>query len=88
MANNGEREDVCRVCGYSDGTVFREGGRPTSATCRCCGAQAGLQDTDLEQVWEVRGYWVGTGAEWLDPECRPEGWDLLRQVAGIPPGWR
>ncbi|WP_073766920.1 hypothetical protein [Streptomyces sp. CB02923] len=88
MDNIDDIESVCRVCGYDDGEPRWENGCPNNDICSACGAEAGLNDYILEGVRGLRGYWVGQGAPWTDPTRKPEGWDLLRQMASIPPEWR
>ncbi|MER0444439.1 hypothetical protein ABR738_07590 [Streptomyces sp. Edi4] len=82
-------ETVCRVCGYSDGDLYRDGGGwPTGLICACCGGQSGIQDATLQGVREFRGYWLGLGAPWDSPSEKAERWDLLEQISNIEPSWR
>ncbi|MFI7344922.1 hypothetical protein ACIBSR_01440 [Streptomyces sp. NPDC049936] len=82
-------ETACRICGYDDGDqVFDEYGVPQYVICPCCYSESGIGDDNVSQVREVRGYWVATGAPWHDPSFRPADWDLLEQLANIPPQWR
>ncbi|MGI5196348.1 hypothetical protein ACQEVY_22315 [Streptomyces sp. CA-288835] len=82
-------ETACRVCGLDDGEVlWNEFGVPQYVICSCCGMESGIGDDNLPQVREVRGYWVASGAKWDSPRHRPEDWDLLKQLANIPPEWR
>nr|WP_078970913.1 hypothetical protein [Streptomyces chattanoogensis] len=83
-----EEESVCRVCGYDDGDLFWEGGWPTAIICPCCGNESDVSDDSVRGIREYRGYWVGCGAGWTYPSKRPVDWDLLEQVAKIPPEWR
>ncbi|MYV51928.1 hypothetical protein [Streptomyces sp. SID3212] len=91
MKNETETETVCRVCGFS-GEVFWEGGWPTEAICLCCGNESDVGDASVMGLRGYRGYWVGHGAPWHSPsEERKQkrlGWDLLKQLADIPPEWR
>lgn len=89
-----DAEDFCRICGY-DEERFWEHGVPTSAICPCCGTESGIEDMGDPGDWEglrgirnFRGYWVGNGAQWDTPTERPKDWDLLKQLANIPPEWR
>ncbi|MEU8893374.1 hypothetical protein [Streptomyces sp. NPDC048442] len=82
-----EEEDVCRICGY-DEERFWEGGWPTAAICPCCSNESDISDVSLSHVREYRGYWLGQRAPWSSPRERPKDWDLLRQIANIPPEWR
>ncbi|NGO47470.1 hypothetical protein [Streptomyces ureilyticus] len=86
-------EDFCRVCGY-DEERFWENGVPTGAICPCCGAKSGIGGMgeptweELTEIREYRGHWIGNGAQWRSPTLRPKDWDLLKQIANIPPEWR
>ncbi|MDF4251361.1 MULTISPECIES: hypothetical protein [Streptomyces] len=86
-----ETETVCRVCGF-DGPVVWEGGWPTEDICPCCGNESDISDSSVTGVRVYRGYWVANGAPWRDGleerRQRAAGWDLLRQMANIPPQWR
>ncbi|WP_328494566.1 hypothetical protein OHS59_18825 [Streptomyces sp. NBC_00414] len=83
-------ETVCRVCGLDDGVtpLWNEYGVPQYVICACCATESGIGDDNLPQVREIRGYWVARGAEWDDPRLKPKDWDLLKQLANIPPEWR
>jgi hypothetical protein len=82
-------ETVCRVCGLDNGDVlWDEYGVPQYLICPCCATESGIGDDNLSQVREIRGYWVARGAEWDDPKLKPKVWDLLKQLANIPPEWR
>ncbi|AZK97327.1 MULTISPECIES: hypothetical protein [Streptomyces] len=88
-------EEHCRVCGWTDGGLIWVDGYGTHDVCPCCGCEAGLTDMGwpgdgraLESVRSYRGYWVGHGAVWDRPYRRPRGWDLVEQLASIPPHWR
>jgi hypothetical protein len=82
-------ETACRVCGLDVGeTLWDEFGAPQYVICQCCGMESGIGDDNLPQVREVRGYWVASGAQWDEPQCTPEQWDVLRQLQNIPPQWR
>ncbi|MGI5530348.1 hypothetical protein ACQEVX_24070 [Streptomyces syringium] len=88
VENEGDFEDVCRICGYSDGGTFREDGWPVGTICDCCGTQAGIGDTTLEQVREIRAHWVKQGAQWWAPKHKPENWDPDEQLSNLPLQWR
>lgn len=78
------------MCGLGDGktALWDEFGAPQYLICECCGMESGIGDDNLAQVREVRGYWVGNGAKWHEPKFKPEPWDILQQLANIPPEWR
>ncbi|MER7758202.1 hypothetical protein [Streptomyces sp. NPDC097619] len=90
-ARDDDTESICRVCGY-DEEVFWKDGWPTEAICPCCGNESDIGDASVMGVRGYRGYWVGNGAPWWDPTeeraQKQRGWDLLRQLAKIPPEWR
>jgi len=84
-----EWETVCRVCGHDDGSPFWDGGWPDEGNiCPCCGHEPSVGDVGVMSLRNYRGYWLGQGAPWNDLKLRPEGWDLLEQVKGIPAEWR
>ncbi|MFJ3235870.1 hypothetical protein [Streptomyces sp. NPDC086787] len=83
-----EDEDICRVCGYSDGGLFYEDTWATNAICPCCGAESGIQALSLQGAREYRGYWIGQGARWFRQKEQPPGWDLVKQLTKIPREWR
>ncbi|MFI5681544.1 hypothetical protein [Streptomyces cellulosae] len=89
MNMEGKTETACRICGYDDGeTVFNQYSVPQYVICPCCYNESGIGDDHVSQVRELRGYWVASGALWHDPKFRPADWDLLKQLANIPPEWR
>ncbi|MEV6675187.1 hypothetical protein [Streptomyces sp. NPDC051162] len=88
MDNDVHTECACRICGYCDDSAFWRHGFFTSEICSCCGSQSGIEDITLESVRHVRGYWVGHGAQWFSPKCKPENWDLLKQMSNLLPEWR
>ncbi|SNX65923.1 hypothetical protein SAMN06272735_7765 [Streptomyces sp. TLI_55] len=82
-------ETACRVCGPDDGEeLFDRHGLPQYVICDCCYNESGIGDDTLMQVRELRGLWVGHGARWHRPARKPADWDLLTQIANIPPRWR
>lgn len=82
-------ETTCRVCGLDVGdALWNEYGVPQYLICACCATESGIGDDNLSQVREIRGYWVARGAKWDDPRLKPKDWDLLKQLANIPPEWR
>ncbi|KIZ15302.1 hypothetical protein [Streptomyces natalensis] len=86
-----DTETICRICGYDD-ELFWEGGWPTAFICPCCGNESDVGDASVMSLRNYRGYWVRHGAQWHDSleECKRklQGWDLLKQMANIPPEWR
>ena len=47
-----------------------------------------MSDLGVMGIRDYRGYWVGHGAQWNSPPLKPKDWDLLKQMANIPPEWR
>jgi hypothetical protein len=89
MSSEDKTETACRICGLDVGEVlFDKFGAPQYVICQCCYGESGIGDDNVSQVREVRGYWVASGAPWHEPEARPADWDVLRQLANIPPHWR
>ncbi|AYG85041.1 hypothetical protein DWB77_07257 [Streptomyces hundungensis] len=80
-------EELCRVCGYAAGPFF-EGTWPSSAICSCCGWDPQTQPAGLDATRELRGYWIGHGAQWHSPKEQPGNWDLYAQIQDIPELWR
>ncbi|MET9497603.1 hypothetical protein [Streptomyces sp. NPDC006552] len=87
-------ESICRVCGFL-GEIFWSNGEPTGVTCPCCGSESGVDDLGRPGDWNSmtlirtsRGYWIANGAQWVNPELRPAGWTVLRQISEIPVDWR
>ncbi|MFE6888037.1 hypothetical protein [Streptomyces sp. NPDC057694] len=81
-------ESACRICGLDVGEALFEHGFPNYVICQCCGNESGIGDDNLMQVQELRGYWVGHGAQWDRPRHRPADWDLMAQLANVPLHWR
>lgn len=84
----GRAEDHCRVCGLDVGEARDEYGVPQYVICDCCGNESGIGDETVSQVRELRGYWVACGASWYSPQRRPDRWDVLAQLTGVPEEWR
>ncbi len=89
ILSGSDRETICRVCGYEDGSSFWEGGWPDESNiCPCCDHEPNVGDASVMSLRNYRGYWLGQGAVWSRPKLRPKGWDLLEQVKKIPTEWR
>ncbi|MFI6285507.1 hypothetical protein ACIBCM_12230 [Streptomyces sp. NPDC051018] len=90
--NEKEIETICRVCGFDEDGVFWEDGWPTADICSCCGNESDVGDSSVMGLRNYRGYWVGIGAPWRSElegrKQKQQGWDLLTQIANIPPQWR
>ncbi|MGI5170391.1 hypothetical protein ACQEU3_39180 [Spirillospora sp. CA-253888] len=87
MTGEEPTEEICRVCGLDD-QVFWEDGWPTNAICSCCGTESDVDQNHADSVRHLRGYWLGAGAVWRSPSQKPKDWNILEQVANIPPRWR
>ena len=80
----------CRVCGLRQSMPpwGRDGQSPTFDYCACCGVEFGYQDSNAEGVRRARARWLEGDAEWAEPDKRPPGWKLERQLTRIPANWR
>lgn len=81
----------CRVCGYDlefDVWGGDDNSNCTHDICDCCGAEAGLDDFNLEVVRRYRQEWIAGGHKWFSPEEKPKNWDIEKQLAQIPERWR
>lgn len=78
----------CRVCGFSN-TYSLLGGMllppgDEGKLCACCGAEAGLDDADLESAMEYRKTWLECGGLFEDKKKQPGGWKLVEQFRRLP----
>jgi rubredoxin len=68
---------------------FMQYGEPSYEVCSCCGFEFGNDDnpgiSPGQSFEDYRREWIASGAQWLDPEKRPEVWSLTEQFgpAGI-----
>ena len=76
----------CRVCGlfHEDLPWGEDDKTPTYEICSCCGVEFGYGDTTLENVRALRGGWLSSGCEWLEPSDKPKNWDAEEQIKMIP----
>lgn len=76
----------CRVCGlfHEDPPWGEDDKTPTYEICSCCGVEFGYGDTTLENVRALRGGWLSSGCEWLEPSDKPKNWDAEEQIKMIP----
>jgi hypothetical protein len=82
---------TCPVCGFGDllEPPYNASGRGSFEICPSCGFEFGYDDESEGISHEAhRASWLAGGAEWFDPDARPQGWDLATQLAriGIQPG--
>ena len=75
----------CRVCGLD--AEHPQYDPPTFDYCFCCGAQFGYHDVKLKSVRKNRDHWLKNGAQWSEPEEKPEDWNLEEQLTNIPKEW-
>jgi hypothetical protein len=80
----------CRVCGFSNeappwGT---DGKTPLFDMCPCCGVEFGYEDATALGARGYRDEWLARGAQWHDPACKPEAWDLSLQLPRVPEPFR
>lgn len=73
----------CRVCGlYLEEDPWGEDLRsPTHEICACCGVQFGYEDSLPAGIVSYRQRWIDGGCAWFLPECRPEHWSAVAQLA-------
>ncbi len=77
---------LCPVCGFdrlAEPPYNAEGGG-SFEICPCCGFEYGFDDHGEGRTHAAhRADWLERGAPWFDPDARPEGWDLQRQLEGV-----
>jgi hypothetical protein len=78
---------MCRVCGleYDEPTW---GATYVYEYCYCCGVQFSYGDATPDAARKWRDRWLAEGAPWTDSERRPNDWDVDKQTARVPEGWR
>lgn len=76
-------ECCCRACGWPLESPGWVGDIPTATICDCCGAESGIDDATPESARAYRRTWVEHGAEWFDPGCRPDTWDLYEHLSAL-----
>lgn len=79
-------KNICPVCGYDglEEMPYDQDGNPSYEICDCCGFEFGFDD-DSEGISfeEYRKKWIEEGAEWFNPDMKPKGWDIKRQLSNI-----
>jgi hypothetical protein len=93
MLNKGNAsESICRVCGYSDGSIrweYFEGVLYSQfLICDCCGAESGYEDCLLTAIQNYRREWLESGTKWFCQKSKPENWNLEKQLAHIPDDYK
>lgn len=89
--NSLETNPYCLICGYD----FGEPAYDSYWICPCCKAEAGLDDTSLEEVCAYRQEWLAEGGKWRTESWQqpkedrePPNWNREEQMKNIPPEWR
>lgn len=75
----------CRVCGLThDEPPWGEDGlSPTFDICECCGVEFGYEDSNSTSGINYLLEWVKSGAMWHDPQAKPHGWSLEKQLQNV-----
>lgn len=75
----------CRVCGLkqSDKPWGDDNKTPTFEICDCCGVEFGYEDSTPQGINNYRQKWIETGAKWMNPNEKPDDWNLEVQLAEI-----
>ena len=74
----------CRVCGFEteDPPWGNDGRSPIYDFCACCGVEHGYQDSSPDGARTYRLNWLKAGANWEDPNVRPDNWNIDEDVGG------
>ncbi len=79
---------ICPVCGF-DGLLepaYNEHGNGSHEICSACGFEYGFDDhSEGVTHSEYRKQWIGAGAQWFNPDEKPEDWDLETQLSNLAP---
>lgn len=79
----------CRVCGYNDIEMWREGKYATYYICPSCFTESGYDDLNYEIILKRRTEWIAEGMPWRSStEPTPQPWDKLKQLENIPDDYR
>lgn len=79
-----ETENRCRVCGWDFEELTRPEENPTYLICLCCGAEVGLDDTDIKTIRNYRSKWIDDGSPWFSKRERPADWSFELQFKSVP----
>lgn len=77
----------CRVCGYQFAGFFpwgKDEKSPSFSYCPCCFTEFGYDDVEIGMIKNKRTFWIEQGYKWYEQEKRPDGWDPVEQMKGIP----
>ncbi|RYG64739.1 hypothetical protein EON80_18670 [bacterium] len=77
--------NLCRVCGLElDFAPWGEDGdTPSYDFCPCCDTEFGFEDSSYEAVKSQRAQWLQGGANWNEPQEKPQDWDLADQLNAV-----
>lgn len=79
-------KQVCKVCGlfYPEFYPWGDNGEtPSHDICDCCGIEFGYEDNNAQSAKQARQKWLDGGANWSNPEKKPEKWDLQEQLKNV-----
>ena len=74
---------ICPVCGYPDleePAWDINTGAPSFDVCPCCGCEFGYEDATAIGKNRHLVKWVKSGANWFEPDLKPENWNLREQL--------
>lgn len=78
---------ICRICGlYTENFLpwGENGESPSYDICFCCGTEFGYEDNNLKAILSNREKWLNNGANWFNPDKKPDNWNLEEQLSHIP----
>jgi hypothetical protein len=55
--------------------------------CDCCGAEAGVDDFNIDVARRYRHKWLDAGSQWFQPSARPVEWNISEQLKQILDRW-
>ena len=77
---------ICPVCGNPNlaEPPYSAGGAPSYEICLCCGFEFGFDDESNGLTHQAyRKKWIADGANWFDPDEKPQNWVLEAQIANL-----
>ncbi|MBK23091.1 MAG: hypothetical protein CME70_03705 [Halobacteriovorax sp.] len=81
---------ICRVCGslHYDYPWGEDGSCASFEICECCGTTFGYEDATIVAIKRKRKEWIDSGAQWREPQSKPEGWSLDDALRSIPDNYK